>query len=536
MRRQLPMVLGLIGLGLLAACVALPPQEKPTPAPGGETATPMGTFPKGDLSPTATPAASSTPAPAGAALPTPPATAASIVATLPAGQLPPLAHDVLLVDHGRLLLFDHSAGAVVVLAGPLEPGEENAPGYVLAFSADAAVRRVAFVRVPFATPSPTPTPLPYPPPPVPGPIEPDGELVLLDVATRQITVMAPFPIINGAWLGPDTAWVRLALSPDGEWLALSVPAPAGRGQAGLAAPAARGGPLSVAIDLLRVGAPEQRVHVAGVTELQPGKLPYGGDGPGLLWSPDSRTLAWSDQNGVWIGGLDVSARQVVTNVAADENDDARGTHLLRAWSPSGRYLLTTITFMSGTNHLGVIDSVAGRAVQVDAPYNVRPWNLPHATWLRGGAGERLFVTYVDDHMSGAAPVGEICRLDPSDARLLVCDAAFALPVEPAGAGAGASVLALGQLADERLVYAIAGSSAASGLYAFDPAGGALLKLNNLPPDIPIVDVIWAPDDRAALAYAWDGSRTWLLYMPGDGGPWFDLTSLATDVRWPQWAP
>jgi hypothetical protein len=406
----------------------------------------------------------------------------------PAQQLPAITHDVLLLSGNWFVRWDHTAGQLITLAGSDNPRQGDIG--LFSFVADAVGRRAILLRIIPLTPVPGVTSVWYGGLPRPRD-DPETETVLLDLASRESAPLAP---------GLSSRDRReMTLSPDGQWIVW--PETIDRETDIIVSP---------------VSAPGRTMRIGHAAMLRMSRLPTGGFGRSLLWSPDGRVLAWSDdQQGVWLGGPNLAARQVLTNVNPFE---------LMAWSPSGRYLLaTSMFFLARDLHMVVIDTFTGRIAHLTAP------EYPHATWLDEGAGERLFITYRDPRAE-SAPVAELWRPAPGGPALLVRDAAFSLPVEPGDSAAGSAVIAQSQLADGRIGYVLAFPASAYvavyRLYLFDPRSGHARQVNTMPSGASLTsalaDVFWAPDGSGALVSGMIGVNQALWYVPGDGSPASDL--------------
>jgi hypothetical protein len=531
---------------LLAACVALPPEEKATPAPGGETATPVATSPKGAEPatgtetvtpsgppypagwssptwwptpmqppfppgyvpppswtpwPTWTPGPSPTPPPTDTPWPTPVPTSLPTVVppivTVDPGRLPPIPHDLFFLRGYTLVRWNHVTGQLETLEGPRgarvpglgAPSLEGPPlGAVLWFDLAPDGQHVVLFRRAL--------------------YDNTYEFAMLDVSTHQVTVLVQ--------RGQDDLAMK-ALSPDGQWVSYGVveyptraPGPAARARGPLP-----GGVNSFRLYALRVDAPEQVVEIGLCATVAMGVC------RGSAWSPDSRTLAWSDARGVWLAEPGQAPRLALARTEPDLQ------YAVQSWSPAGRFLLLgrmvdpTVVY---PDRQRVFDTVSGRFPEVPGAGENQPWTV-HMAWLPDG---RLFVA--GPGVNGLQ--GQVWRVDPQEAALLVHDNGFAIPAQT-----GSRVAGVTGFADGRLAFALVNASpteyAERGLYVVDP-GNVLRKMNGLPPEpYGSLAVFWAADGAGALV---SGSWPEALYAPSDGSALYDLMLIGLNPWSARWGP
>jgi hypothetical protein len=425
--------------------------------------------------PSSTPGPSPTPSPAWTPWPTPASSPTSrpwLTAT--PGPLPPITHDLLFLSNGRLVLWNHVAGALETLAGP-GPGESRwSPGSVLQFALSAGGTRVALLRTTAA--------------------EAANELAALDLATRRLITLATVSYDS------KSRDVSFVLSPDGRWLAY----------------AQSGAP---GLSIQSVDEPQQtRSLDACNDETTPGCSQ-------LLWLPDGAWLTWKDVRGVW--GVSLSSETPELWLA----DTPRLIYRPVSWSPSGRFLLAIAELegSDGPMPYALYDRVSGQL----APMPVYRGSGAELVWLHGGSqsgDERLFT--MQRRSTGppaTGPTGEIWRVAPESPGLFVREAVFPLTDDPEAE----PVEHTAELADGRLAFALSNRNAANeqgrGLYVAAPGEYTPRRLNGVPPacndygsdynGIPSLStkVAWAPDGSAIVS-----DCNTLLYVPADGRAPYDV--------------
>ncbi len=444
--------------------------------------------------------------------PTPIATPTIILPIRPASanDLPALTHDLLFINNDGLQHWNHLTQKIERLVGPDDT--HNAP---TGFSLGADGRRLAFARRTSFH---------------------QDEIALLDVRTRQLTTLALF-------LSDDendpTRLFSMAISPDGKWVGYMrqgtlpiISSAQWRAQGQPPEPtfiqAPDGEPPAGMIFAVRADAPDRRLEIGYcAAERIAGGRPRGCQG--ILWGPDSRSIAWSDGRGVWVSELGyASASQVAPNAITPRSQLEAGLWRLIAWSPRGRYLLGSVEHDEGSN-LGVLDTrfhlSAGmtNTLRLIAP-------RPQAAWMPDG---RLFVVKPGNQRNNSPPSGEIWQVETGRTASLNLElrlirvAVFVIDVDAENI---ATVPAA--LADGRLVFALLNTSATNyvdrGLYAVDVSDLTPRKLNGLPPardDNFKVRIVWTSDGAGAIV---QGLTVGPLYVPADGHSPYDLAPLVGD--------
>jgi hypothetical protein len=196
------------------------------------------------------------------------------------------------------------------------------------------------------------------------------DLELLDLGrNKTTTLISGIPRLYG-----------LSISPDGKWIASSNKVDGG------------------SIQFHRVSAPDQ-VLDAGTCITKPGQ-----PCDPLYWSPDSRFLLWSDQQGLWISSPQrPDDRQLAEPemTAIDPQGEASTLPVTFSnldWSPNNRFVIMNASTPSGVNWLAVLDTNQGRLATVPDSL-VKSGASAGAMWMKDGT---LMTTNAVPSEKGAA--------------------------------------------------------------------------------------------------------------------------------------
>jgi hypothetical protein len=384
-----------------------------------------------------------------------------------AGHLPPVTHDMLVVNGVQeyaiydLSLWDHTTGRIEILAGPHAPDpsqrvQSAGPFWIVRYHNRPAIVTIAGI----------------------------DKLLVTDLATRAATTLQ----IAGEHLTPEIT-PSIAVSPDGRRIAYVSPPP-GYGE-------------QSAVYFLALDAPDQP-GVAGECHSPTATFEYQVCGE-VRWAPDSQSLAWNDTEGIWQARVgQPGARLLLAQGAPAEEQPGTHSRALRywywpvAWSPSGRYLLLRVSghsLQEGWDQ-AVLDTQTGRVAYIPGAWELLEPSV-RVAWLRD---DRLFTMTHEskyDNPSPNAPSIALWHVDPAGPTLLVRDAQSVLPVSSDN-----YPLEPMQLDDGRLAFALINSSstddASRGLYSADPQDLAIRKLSGLPPGGSGARLSWAPDGSGAI--------------------------------------
>ncbi len=470
---------------------------------------------------------------AATATPLPLLTAGSLPTIVPplspasASNPPALAEDLLYVRDGKLIRWNHLTGQQEILGGPdsnsrslsVQPvsygfgGPPSPAGYILAYSTSADHQRIAVYR--FASELT------------------NYDLGLLDLNTRHVTVF-----YEG--ISQGNGLLAMSVSPDGKYVAWVpqdlVPAAGQERSHGLAAPVRGGGLRTGSVFVAPLNELDQKREVGHCGSQQTREYEWGCKG--LLWSPDSQSIAWADGNGVWLVELGGTPRQLTqTAVTMPDKHQAQGVYTLRQWSSSGRYILLQIGHYEGSS-FGILDVETGQTVPLPDSYNYA-YSGPVVTWMKD---ERLFVGRPGRVDIDLRPSLETWRMDVSNGMALTMTHGLTLNVSPENAPVG-----LGQKADGQLALALVNRSNSNytdrGLYFGDSHTWSVKKVNGLPPmgmenimvggSLYSIDVLWTTDGHGALIVDRDSQQ--VLYASTTEPAVYDLGPLlgkfASSFHW-----
>jgi len=449
-----------------------------------------------------------TPTRPAASTPTAPLPTAPVVKPVNIAQLPSMPRDLLFLDQEDLMLWNHAMGQLATDQGSLirwnhTTGQlENLSDNVTCYWASADRRTVVLE------------------------IAKGGdlyEIAQLDLASGRKTslVETASPVVDLA-ISPDGKWlayIQLEALPD-EWLC--EPDLVNFGMY----PFTYGGRYTGSIFSLRVS-PSQEIAAESPDEIGHCR---GSEGLGfcnrVLWSPDSRSILWSDVEGVWSFELGASQAQLIIPQTLNQPDyfDNR-IYFPWLWSPSGRYVLAAFLIFEGVTQV-VLDTQTGKVAEVPGSNSYQyPGSNP--TWMADGRLLAIRPPLPSEYSDFPPPAIEIWRVDPQQPGMLVLESSFRLDV----AWEQVPTADPAQLDDGRLAFAIlsreSGDDPARGLYFADPASLTPRKVNALPPSLSESfyfqsGIVWSPDGQGAILQDWS-DHPMLLYVPTDGGAVYDLS-------------
>ena len=264
---------------------------------------------------------------------------------------------------------------------------------------------------------------------------------------------------------------------------------------------------------------------------------------GPLWSPDNRSLVWSDEQGVWMYTFD-SHQTVLAIPGKLDVSDPKGevSHIQVAfsqmvWSPQGRYLKAKIS-PSGSDVYwqAILDTRTGRVAEVPETYT-QDHNSSALTWLPDG---RLCQVLGSDRTQNQGPAANLWSVLPTRDDLLLELKSFKLqssyfPSVVDNLPEFNDLPAWLESIDDQLVSFILflpGQARSGILFTMDLKYGAVQKIIELPYDIQMI--LWAPDHTGTLVLGQQGE---IFFIPRDGGaPKNLVSSLGSDAQEFHWLP
>jgi dipeptidyl aminopeptidase/acylaminoacyl peptidase len=264
---------------------------------------------------------------------------------------------------------------------------------------------------------------------------------------------------------------------------------------------------------------------------------------GPIWSPDSRSLAWSDGQGVWMYTLDSHQAALAIPGKLDVSDPKGEISHIQvafsqmAWSPQGRYLKAKISpSESDVYWQAIMDTRIGRVAEVPQTYT-QEHNSSVLTWLPDG---RLCQILSSDRQQNQGPAANLWSVLPTRDDLLLELKSFKLqsgdfPSAVNNLTELNDIPAWLEAIDDQLVSFILflpDQSQSGILFTMDLKYGAVQKIIELPYDIQMV--LWAPDHTGTLVISRRGE---ILFVPRDGGAPKNLApSLGGDAQEFHWLP
>ena len=300
------------------------------------------------------------------------------------------------------------------------------------------------------------------------------ELALFDFRSGQLTTLVKL----------ETPVIWSAISPDGQWLAfMSWETPR-------------------TIHVLKTSAPGQALEIGSCDE----------ECWDFVWSPDSRILAWSDSQGVWLSSVDdAQPRLIASNKSLVLTDGQRAVYAPPPWSPNGHYLLVHSRDIE-VGEISIVDIQTGRLGALPDSHEY-PYSNVHTVWLNDGS---LFVVRNGDAYVKKSPSYEIWRVDPKVFSLLILDKYSDIPVSSLTYPTAPT-----QFDDGRLGFVLLALSEAnneeSGLYTLSPTGQPPRRFSASLPlfdDPGSVYASWLPDGTGAIIHNETGPIQ-RIYVPAN---------------------
>jgi hypothetical protein len=264
---------------------------------------------------------------------------------------------------------------------------------------------------------------------------------------------------------------------------------------------------------------------------------------GPVWASDSRGLAWSDNQGVWIYSMEDSQTSLAVPGKLEVSDPKGELSQVQvsfsrlSWSPQGRYLKAEVSPVGSDVHwLSVLDTRTGRVGEVPGTYT-RAHITSELTWLSDGS---LCQIRGSNRQQNQGPIATLWRVLPTRDDLLLELNSFNLrsddfPSEVNNLPDTNDVPYWLESIDDRLVsfaLFLPGQERPGVLFTMDLKYGAVQKINELPYSTQMI--LWAPDHAGTLVHSQQGE---ILFVPRDGSKPKNLTpSLGSDAKEFRWLP
>lgn len=415
----------------------------------------------------------------------------SIVTVFPAsaGALPVLTHDLLFIKDHRVIIWDHITGQIDV---KLDMNQ---------WQADVVDPKLTYlghqlIRISGAGQSEASY----------GSGSVDIEII--DIDTGKIHLLEHFDLIFGKNIVGN-----ISVSPLGKWITYAT----------ADWPQGIDHPLDhITLYAIRLKSPYTNKKISDYIGTSLGA----GD---EFWSPDETRLLWLDDRGIWETDPSTGTNRLLI---AQKIGTSGSVTPISAWSSSGRYLLVRIAGSVEGGSMGVLDTQTGQVGTIDGTFEYAvPAGKPG--WI---SNDRLFVVYPGDWREGKFPLmGRIWSINPHNRSMFLQETEFSIdnvdsrfiPIAPI------------QLENGKLAFAIYANASSdmptipkdrwdSGLYVVNLDGLKAQRVNIFPRGFPYA-IHWLPDGSGALVgILVDTSSDYWYYIPSDGGPLWDLTSLFGD--------
>ena len=363
------------------------------------------------------------------------------------------------------------------------------------------------------------------------------QLYVVDLSTRWSRQLVMTKRILSAEISPDGAYV--AYIPLDRRMPTSAPSP-------FSSPMHPQGPQAGPVLVAAVETRDQPIQIGECravdyildNPLDVDRGYYNCNQNSVAWSPDSRSLAWSDGRGVWLGEITGSESKLVLEHNHEGYVVSQHTYFPEQWSSQGRFLLLDVWHWEGGTY-ALLDTESGR---VENRWDWWEWNFSAVdlTWLADG---RLLVTNHLKRMDEqpdveVPPYIELWTLatDPEAEQLLSREETIPLPVSDHIFPDSPTELADGRIALTLLNLRVE-SQADRGIYLLDLISQRLERVSDLPP-AKIVQFAPGPFDytvegittqtfvhpQGTGALFKDRGQDILLYLSFEEGKLYDLTS------------
>lgn len=306
----------------------------------------------------------------------------------------------------------------------------------------------------------------------------------------------------------------LALSPDGDWLAYQHN-PDGNFE----------------ISLLNISDPTTPVSFGQCEALLSNRCTP------PAWSPDSRSLLWSDQRGLWSAGVGKDNASLLHKSTVEIPDPQGKISQIDArfaapeWSPTGRFALVQVNpIQSNASWHAVIDSLTGRLGQVLDTYQLSPQQVS-VSWLPDG---KLAVARSSDQVLQAPASIQVWHVMATNPALLVSAGQYEFPADIRSSDATSfdvSNPAINPLRLNWIQQTNPGHLLFGAIQPDSPTQMGLYDLNLLTKSVTqfvqftsdIKKILWAPDGSGMLIITSDGE---VLFTTADGKETINLISTA----------
>lgn len=263
----------------------------------------------------------------------------------------------------------------------------------------------------------------------------------------------------------------------------------------------------------------------------------------VAWSPDGRSLVWSDAEGIWLkDDRSATARKIQSDqvtILDPKNQECKinVSFEIISWAPDSRFLLVKIIpSAQGVQWYSVVDTRMARLIDIP---NTADFSTPvsRITWTYDS---NILLSYASDPENKQNPYIQLWEVVPTNNELLVAGERYDL-----SQNLGAELQAL---FTQNVIYPYwfqqldantfrmglinpEGEHKAQ-LVEFDITKKILSEIITIPADTE--NVLWAPDSKGALLF---GKHDQLIYASFDTQELFDLYEfIEEDAHSFQWLP
>jgi len=337
-------------------------------------------------------------------------------------------------------------------------------------------------------------------------------LDLLDLDTKQTSsLLKGIPQIRGILISPNARWIAF--------------------QEGGAKPS---------LYAISINKPDERKQL-GICNSDDGYCET------ASWSPDSNSLLWEDNLGIWVSDLDRSNPTLITSPVYEVTDPKGQKSQISVtfqgmqWSPKGRYILSHIKTESGVCWFAVLDSRQGHWFEIPGTFQISNPQSASASWMNDG---KIIVVNIINQLESPSALIDLWKVISTRNELLVLEKEIQLNNLrlPALSSSDTGKIRYfagwtKQIQDQVICFVIASANGNQELYLYVVDIESEIPIFANQAQIRASDVLWPPDGSGALLL--EGSKK-IMFAPVDGKPPIQLEDLilkqAHDFTWAPPAP
>lgn len=384
-----------------------------------------------------------------------------------------LTNDLLFLSNGSLMRWDSGNGLMETIIQVQQYDDDAvalidqavSPGSILRYSGDRRFMNIALLRS--------------------KGVSANGvelfDLALLDVNEAGVIILIEeLPRIY-----------QLSISPDGRWIAYSLDEYSGQ---------------IYALRTSGVGEPVEIGHYEIDEEWEYGPI---------RWSPDSRSIIWSDSRGLWLSYPDdPEPLQVLSDILEirdfeGDNANIRVMYTILNWSPMGRYILATVKpYQSTVKWQAIIDTRRGHIAEVPGSYEFQN-PAAKAKW---GLNGDLFVANGNNTEENEIPSLQIFKVVPTRDDMIILEEEFLFRPEQLAEATGRAEYQNHLYIDlptqineweQSFILRTTDNRSLPTLFKYDKKSSTMTAIMEIPSDA--YNIEWSDDGQSAILLGQHGS-------------------------------